>query len=144
MKTNFVKISSVFFIFSLSLNIFAGENKNKESTDRILNKIQFMSDCEVKDVAFRCLNQDLRSEELCSEFGVTSCEARSVYTNIAKTWVMTSTKLDVNASLMASVNSTALASNAASVASANAASAAAASAAAASAAASMHAAPPPM
>ena len=138
-------------IVALSSVAFAdSEEDNRISEKRILNKLAFISDCQVSDFKMQCLNYDINNDDLCSEFGVSGCEVISTYTDIADTWVMTATKslqgaaiagvieesiIAQEAASQAALQSAAHASSMATQASAMAANQAAASAAAASAAA---------
>ncbi|OUS03832.1 hypothetical protein A9Q81_06805 [Gammaproteobacteria bacterium 42_54_T18] len=131
-------------IVALSSVAFAdSEEDNRISEKRILNKLAFISDCQVSDFKMQCLNYDINNDDLCSEFGVSGCEVISTYTDIADTWVMTATKSLQGAAIAGVIEESIIAQEAASQAalqsaahaSAMAANQAAASAAAASAAA---------
>ena len=65
---------------------------NQQGEGRILNKASFYLKCEKQELKLQCINNDLNNAEVCSEFGVTGCGNKAIYTNIGKTWIMTASK----------------------------------------------------
>jgi len=79
--------------FILSLGACASFNTGKlniQGKERIKNKASFFFQCE--NVSMVCINSDVNVNDLCSEYGVTACGNKAIYTKIGKSWIMTSSK----------------------------------------------------
>ena len=152
-----------FIVLSFILSMHSIANDDEINQERILNQLNYLHDCEQTIYKFMCLNQNVNNEDTCSEYGITGCDLRLIYTDISGSWLPTATQSTAkvaalqNTQNIASSNAAIQAANASAMAAAQASAMAASQAAMAAQAAStaamaasqagnaaMHAAPPPM
>ncbi|OUS03831.1 hypothetical protein A9Q81_06800 [Gammaproteobacteria bacterium 42_54_T18] len=70
----------------------AAKKSNEQGKERILNKASFFLQCDKSSIKLKCINNSMVNDLMCSEFGITGCDSKAIYTKIGKTWIMTSSK----------------------------------------------------